>query len=226
MGAAVSSSAGPTGAGGAATGPSSGPATTSSGPGTTSSGTTTTTTTTTTSAGAGGSPATATSSAGVGGAATTTSGAGGAGGSPYDTPPTCTSMTMAVAGNNANMKPGSACKSCHVLLGAASGKTFDVGGTVYATAHEPDDCNGVNVSGAVVVITDANNMETSLPVDAVGNFFHYDLFGFAALPPPLHARVEYNGKVRKMLTSMTTGDCDSCHTETGAMSAPGRIMLP
>jgi predicted CXXCH cytochrome family protein len=29
-----------------------------------------------------------------------------------------------------------------------------------------------------------------------------------------------------MIGAITNGDCDSCHTESGTMSAPGRIMLP
>jgi len=29
-----------------------------------------------------------------------------------------------------------------------------------------------------------------------------------------------------MLTPLMTGDCNSCHTETGTNNAPGRIMLP
>jgi hypothetical protein len=133
---------------------------------------------------------------------------------------------MALPGNDANMQPGAACATCHVLLGAATGHTFDVSGTVYATAHEPDNCNGVSVSGAVVIITDANAMDTSLPINAVGNFYHDDLLGFAAFKQPLKARVVYNGLTRKMLTPITNGNCNSCHTETGAMNAPGRIMLP
>ena len=230
---------GPTGSGPTGSGPT---GTTSTGSTTTTSGTssgsgagTTTTTasasgTTTTSTGASGASSTGASSTGAGGASSTgaggaSNGGSGAGGT-YNTPPTCSSMTMALGGNNANMKPGSACRTCHVLGGAASGKTFDVAGTVYLTAHEPDDCNGVGVSGANVVITDGNGVDTPLPVNAVGNFYHYDLFGIAAFKPPMKARVEYNGQVRKMLTAITNGDCDSCHTETGTMSAPGRIMLP
>ncbi len=157
------------------------------------------------------------------GAATSSSGSGG---DPYGTPPICTSMTMAGGGNNELMKPGLACQSCHVLGGAASGKTFDVSGTVYPTAHEPDNCNGVAVSNATVVITDANGTDTSLPVNAVGNFYNYDLFGFAAFKQPIKARVVYNGQTRNMVSSATSGDCNSCHTESGAQSAPGRIMLP
>ena len=188
-----------------------------------------------------GGPASATSNATSGGPAgatsTTTSGGpggaggaatiSGAGGDPYDTPVTCTSMTMYVGGNDASMQPGFPCENCHVLLGAASGHTFDVSGTVYPTAHETDNCNGVDVTGATVVITDKNGTDFPLPVNSVGNFYHDDALGFLAFAGPLTTRVEYNGKVRKMLTPLTTtGDCNACHTVAGTQSAPGRIMLP
>ena len=34
------------------------------------------------------------------------------------------------------------------------------------------------------------------------------------------------GKERAMLTSQTTGDCNTCHAVTGTSGAPGRIALP
>jgi hypothetical protein len=73
-------------------------------------------------------------------------------------------MAMYAGGNDANMQPGVPCENCHVLLGAATGHTFDVSGTVYPTAHEPDDCNGTNVTGATVVITDKNGTDYPLAV--------------------------------------------------------------
>jgi hypothetical protein len=182
---------------------------------------------TTSSSGAGAGSTTSSSGAGTGaGGATTASSSGGTGGDPYDTPPTCSSMTTALPLNGASMKPGEACQSCHVLLGQATGQVFDVSGTVYLTAHEPNDCNGVNVSGANVVITDATGASTSLAVNSAGNFDHNDLFGLAAFKAPFHASVQYDGRTRRMLSPITSGDCNSCHTETGTMSAPGRIMLP
>lgn len=29
-----------------------------------------------------------------------------------------------------------------------------------------------------------------------------------------------------MITAQTNGDCNSCHTESGTLAAPGRIMAP
>ena len=187
--------------------------------------------TTSSSVGAGPGTTSATTGGGTtsttGGASTTSSStSGGAGGSEYNTPVTCTSNVMYAGGNNANMRPGEACKSCHVLLGQATGKTFDIGGTVYPTAHEPNDCDGTGVTGATVVITDGMGADHVLPVNGVGNFYHQDLFGFAAFPLPYHAKVVFNGQERKMIAPQMTGDCNSCHTEGGTQSAPGRIMLP
>ncbi len=165
------------------------------------------------------------SSAASGGASGAT-GAGGAGGGPYIAPVTCTTMTFYDGGDGDGMDPGWSCANCHVPHGAAPAHTFDVGGTVYATAHEADDCNGVDVSGVNVVITDESGTDHALPVNAVGNFYHDDALGSLSFAGPLMARVEYGGQVRKMLTPLTTGDCNSCHTPEGAENAPGRITLP
>jgi mono/diheme cytochrome c family protein len=165
---------------------------------------------------------------GTGGTGTGGTGTGGAGGDPYNTPPTCSSNTYWTNGDSgsANMHPGKACRTCHVIGGKATGKTFDVAGTVYLTAHEPDDCNGVSVSGAQVIITDAQGNDHPLAVNGAGNFNHNDLFGFGAFSTPYKARVVYNGKTRAMSAPQTSGDCNGCHTEGGASGAPGRIMLP
>jgi hypothetical protein len=138
----------------------------------------------------------------------------------------CSSNVTWTGGNNASMRPGEPCAKCHVLFGQATGHTFDISGTVYPTAHEPDDCDGTSVSGAQVVITDASGKQTTLAVNAVGNFYHDDLLGIAKLPTPYTAKVTYNGMSLRMVSAQTVGDCNSCHTEAGANLAPGRIILP
>ena len=142
----------------------------------------------------------------------------------YNTPPVCTSGVNYTSGNNASMAPGVGCRTCHVIGGAASGKTMDIAGTVYPTAHEPDNCNGIG--GSTVIITDANGAAHQLPVNSVGNFYNMDLFGIAAIPKPYHARVVNGGKTRSMIAAETEGNCNSCHTEQGATGAPGRIVAP
>jgi hypothetical protein len=117
------------------------------------------------------------------------------------------------------MAPGQACIACHTSQG---GPGFDVGGTVYPTGHEPDDCNGSAAGGAVVTVTDRNGVSASFTASSVSGNFH----GTAALTFPITARVTFQGKIRSMGSAVDTGDCNSCHTQTGASSAPGRITLP
>ena len=44
--------------------------------------------------------------------------------------------------------------------------------------------------------------------------------------PPFKAKVTYMGRERAMAATQTSGDCNACHTQNGANSAPGRILLP
>ncbi len=142
---------------------------------------------------------------------------------PFGIPPTCTSGTMWTQGNfkDPRMRPGLACFSCHGASDMAPG--FTLAGTIYPTAHEPDECNGggAQMGQATVVIKDSTGMELTLAANTVGNFFWA-----ADLMPPYTAKVVYQGCVRIMATPQMTGDCNSCHRQIGANGAPGRIVLP
>jgi hypothetical protein len=145
--------------------------------------------------------------------------AGVVGANPYNTPTVCTSNKTWNQGNNgsSSMRPGGACITCHTMRG---GPAYTVAGTVYPTAHEPNDCNGVN--GAVtVVVTDANGAVTTIPVNGVGNFNSR-----AKITAPFHVKVTNGAKVRAMAGALTAGDCNSCHTLAGVNGAPGRVMAP
>ena len=139
----------------------------------------------------------------------------------FDTPTTCTSGTTWTRGDrgSASMHPGGTCITCHESQRDAP--TFVVAGTVYPSAHEPDDCNGISGTGTTVVITDAKGKATSLQVNAVGNFY-----SAVSITPPFSAKVVKNGQERAMGAMQTNGDCNSCHTETGTSAAPGRIVSP
>ena len=140
---------------------------------------------------------------------------------PLGAAPTCTSSSYWTNGTqgSANMEPSHACITCHSQMG---GPHFNVGGTVYPTGHEPDDCNGSGAGGAVVSVTDVNGVTATFTASsASGNFS-----GSAALTFPITAKVTFNGKTRAMGTQVATGDCNSCHTQSGTNSAPGRITLP
>lgn len=154
----------------------------------------------------GGNTGTGGRNAATGGA--TGTGAGGAAAS------VCTSKVTYSGGNGPTMRPGASCRGCH---------GFTVSGTIYPTAHEPTNCNGVNGStGARVVITGANGQTLTLTPSAAGNFYSSTQFGAS-----FTAKITTSaGGTRSMLTMQTSGDCNSCHTQNGANGAPGRIMAP
>lgn len=159
------------------------------------------------------------------GGASGSGGGGSAGGPPSMDPlfamPTCTSMTAWSRGNqgSASMNPGMACISCH---SSGEGPRFTVAGTVYPTGHEPDRCNSlVGTAGARIVIIGADGKMLTLTPNAAGNFSSN-----AALKTPYQAKVTYQGRERLMVSMQTSGDCNSCHTQTGSNLAPGRITVP
>jgi len=155
------------------------------------------------------------------------SGSGGSSGSSVDGGGTdvgfavvCTSGVTSHADEGASMKPGDTCVTCHSSSNSEGGK-LTIGGTVYPTEHEPTDCDGVNVNGATVVITDANGKVVTLAVNSVGNFDTS-----TAIATPYTASVTYDGQMLSMALPQTSGDCNSCHSVTGPNGAPGRITLP
>jgi cytochrome c553 len=121
---------------------------------------------------------------------------------------------MYTSGTGPTMEPGVSCVSCH-------GSQFTIAGTVFPTAHEPDRCDGANVKGATVVVTDATGAKITLTPNNVGN-----IYSPQSIALPITAEITYNGKTLAMTTPQPTADCNSCHTETGASCAPGRIVLP
>ncbi len=133
---------------------------------------------------------------------------------------TCTSGTYWTMGNNGSplMNPGQVCQACHQVMG---GPNLRVAGTVYPTLRDPNNCNGASTANLTVIITDAQNRETRLPVNAAGNFFTRN-----NLRAPYKARVTDGVKTRAMMGTVTAGDCNRCHTVQGANGAPGRIMAP
>ncbi|CAN5923946.1 hypothetical protein BH11MYX4_BH11MYX4_31910 [soil metagenome] len=141
-----------------------------------------------------------------------------AAGGGYDTPSVCTSGTTYTRGQNTRMRPGGACNNCH---SGDEGPIYGIAGTVYPTAHEPNDCNGTSDPNVRVVITDANGQSFSLTVNSAGNFVYP-----SSVATPFTAKVVSGDKTRAMAGALTDGDCNGCHTEQGANKAPGRIMAP
>jgi hypothetical protein len=119
-----------------------------------------------------------------------------------------------------NMSPGMACLTCHEFRG---GPAFTIAGTVFPTAHEPDNCNGIDGTkpATTVVITGHDGTVSRLPVNAVGNFSLS-----TKVVAPFTVQVTNGTKTRSMKMAITAGDCNSCHTVQGFNFAPGRIMAP
>lgn len=141
---------------------------------------------------------------------------------PLDSSARCTSNRTWNGGNegSGDMNPGMACINCH---SRGEGPRFAVAGTLYPTGHEPDRCNGSSGSatGARVVITGADGKVTTLTPNGVGNFYTN-----TTIAKPFTVKVTYMGRTRAMGAAPANGDCNSCHTQNGASSAPGRITLP
>lgn len=139
---------------------------------------------------------------------------------------TCTSgRTWSTGKKGTTMNPGRACISCHEAQ-SDDGPIVEIGGTVYPTFHEPDLCYGVDGTAgpAQVVITDAIGQTFTLPVGPTGNFAK--LAGGLSVRTPFRAKVVAGGIERAMATPQTSGDCNGCHTASGANGAPGRIAAP
>lgn len=119
------------------------------------------------------------------------------------------------------MHPGGDCTSCHISR--REGPRFTIAGTIMADYNEAEDCRGID--GPVVEIygADGTLLET-LQTNSAGNFFSERAIPADQLP--YRARVIYDGRVREMATPQSSGQCNSCHTATGANAAPGRIVLP
>jgi hypothetical protein len=142
-------------------------------------------------------------------------------------PVVCTSgLTWGSGRKGVTMNPGRACIACHDALGQREGPIVEIGGTVYPTFSEPDLCYGASgaTTGAHVVITDAIGQVFDLPVGETGNFAK--LAGGTPVRRPFRAKVVVGTQERVMSAAQTSGDCNGCHTATGANGAPGRIALP
>lgn len=138
---------------------------------------------------------------------------------PFSVPPRCTSgVTWSGGDGSSRMEPGVACIHCH--QSSFEAPRFTIAGTVYPTGHEPNECFGAP-GGATIEVTTSNGSVVNIPVNGAGNFYTQTSIAF-----PIHVAVVVGGKRRSMAGVPASGDCNSCHTQTGANMAPGRIVLP
>lgn len=112
------------------------------------------------------------------------------------------------------MNPGENCLGCHDGTNREA-PAYTVAGTIFDSATAGATAG---VSGATVIITDANQVETRLTTNAAGNFYTGK-----AIAAPYSVAVERNGKRAAMASKPSTGGCSSCHASPPANGAPGRI---
>lgn len=124
------------------------------------------------------------------------------------------------------MRPGEACLSCHAEGKPDTFYKFQIAGTVYPTLHEPNYCNGDG--DTKVQIIDSRGTTRELRTSETGNFY---LRVGLPIVPPFTVQVIRGHKIRTMQRELTSlengdGDCNHCHTESGANGAPGRVVSP
>jgi len=110
--------------------------------------------------------------------------------------------------NNELMAPGQNCQACH--------GSFKVAGTVFGSATAD---TGSGLRGIQVVITDANQVDTTLTTNAAGNFYTT-----AALALPLKKAVLVRNGTRTEMAGPPPGDCNRCHTLPPGGGSAGRLF--
>ena len=151
---------------------------------------------------------------------------------PFDVPPMCSTSAYWDDDDDGTplMYPGRACLTCHEIEAPDDDDVPNllVGGTVFETAHEPNDCKGppgeLDGEPIVVEVTSADGETVSLPVNSSGNFLMHA--SATPFPAPYLVKVVHGDRERAMPIPAPSGDCNSCHTQDGQQGAPGRVVLP
>lgn len=135
----------------------------------------------------------------------------------------CSSGTFWLGGNAGSlaMTPGRPCIACHKTFPASP--QYSVAGTIYPSSREADDCNGIDGIGVAVAILDEQGMEIGgrIQVTSVGNFMDTRM-----VPARFRAKIIAGMNERVKRDPVTSGDCNSCHTQDGTMNASGRLRPP
>ena len=108
-------------------------------------------------------------------------------------------------GSTKSHNSGQNCMTCHKPGGSGEG-WFAIGGSVYDTL-----LTSVYPNATVKLFTGANGSGTlkyTIQVDALGNFYTTESIDFGS---GLFPAVQGNTSTRFMSTSITTGQCNSCH---------------
>ena len=119
--------------------------------------------------------------------------------------------------------PGRTCMAsgCH---SANSKAPFTIAGTVYPLKgdHDDDDCNGIDGASGVS-ITDEAGMELfpRLQVNSAGNFYTTK-----SIPGTFRVKLFSQGREIAQMSTVSDGNCNSCHSKDGVAGAKGRIVPP
>lgn len=100
---------------------------------------------------------------------------------------------------------GQNCMSCHTSGGSGHG-VFTVAGSVYDNSKE-----FVLPNASIRLYTEVNgtgNLVTTLQSDKKGNFYTTETIDFGT---GLYVLVEGKTATKHMISSLTTGACNSCH---------------
>jgi hypothetical protein len=169
-----------------------------------------------------------------------------AGPDPYATDPICTANKNTNVNEGAAMLPGQDCLDSQCHGDTTWNKAMAFAGTVYPTAHEPDNCVG-STAALTVTVTDENGKQATAKVippsgknlGSAGNFYFwlYNNSGVKQLEPGPMSSIVVTGPngTRAMSETAPSGACNACHTQKGdnpfasqgfKSVAPGRIMAP
>jgi hypothetical protein len=190
------------------TGISSGGTTTSTGM--SSGGVTTTTSVVATGGVATGGATAATGGKSTGGATSATGGATSATGGAATGGNTAKACVPAATGGPKAMNPGTACISCHSGANPSAGVAITLGGTIYSGVSST-----TAVSGATVTITDSKKVVTTLVTGSTGNFYTNKSISF-----PAQVAVSKCPDTATMISTVSSGDCNSCHGSTNRIHLP------
>ncbi len=124
-------------------------------------------------------------------------------------------------GEGATMLPGSNCISCH-RSGSGAGEAGEglIGFTAAATVF--DNVYGDHpASGVKVRITDSTGTTVELTTNSAGNFYTS-----RSLVAPLQVELEKDGRTIRMMSSVMTGACATCHNCSESAPAGGKVYAP
>jgi hypothetical protein len=105
------------------------------------------------------------------------------------------------------MNTGKGCVSCH---GSGQSPKMTAAGTLYSSAS-----GGAAVSGATVTITDSKGTKIKMITGNSGNFYTSSAISF-----PATVEVSKCPDTATMPTTITNGDCNSCHNSSMRIHLP------